>query len=60
MIPGSYALAVGLAIADEDGTAIHYRETRVRGGDFEDVRGEAFEGCLNQGIRRIANKAGSR
>jgi hypothetical protein len=53
-------VAVGLAIADEDGTVLDFQDTRVGDGDFEDVRGEVFEACLNQGIRRIANKAGSR
>lgn len=36
-------MAVGFAIADEDGTVLNFQDARVGDGDFEDVRGEVFE-----------------
>ena len=39
-------MAVGFAIADENGTVLDFQDTRVGDGDFEDVRGEVFEACF--------------
>jgi hypothetical protein len=39
-------VAVGFAIADEDGTVLDFPDARVGDGDFEDVRGEVFEACF--------------
>ena len=39
-------MAVGFAIADEDGTVLDFQDSRVGDGDFEDVRGEVFEACF--------------
>jgi len=39
-------VAVGFAIADEDGTVLDFQDARVGDGDFEDVRGEVFEACF--------------
>lgn len=39
-------MAVGFAIADEDGTVLDFQDARVGDGDFEDVRGEVFEACF--------------
>jgi hypothetical protein len=36
-------VAVGFAIADEDGTVLDFQDARVGDGDFEDVRGKVFE-----------------
>ena len=39
-------MAVGFAVADEDGTVLDFPDARVGDGDFEDVRGKVFQACF--------------
>ena len=39
-------MAVGFAIAKEDGTVFDFQDARIGDGYFEDVRGKVFEACF--------------
>jgi len=39
-------VAVGFAVADEDGAVHDFQDARIGDGDSEDVWGEVFKGCF--------------
>ena len=39
-------MAVGFAIANEDGTVLDFHDAGIGDGDSEDVRGKVFEACF--------------